>query len=1156
MPFKRIDFTLGRQCKMTENRFFRSMKRLWLVGLWVSSVFILPCSGYLFSQKNIDFEQIGIADGLSQNTVYAILQDSRGFLWFGTEDGLNRYDGYTFKVYKHNSDAPGSLSNNRVQAIYEDRSGTLWVGTHGGLNKFDRSTETFTHFISEPSNPDSLSNNTVGAIRGEEPGILWLGTDSGLNRFDSKTGKFTRRFQSMGIDGLSKSPVRALGLEKPGVLWIGTMNDGVYKLADGKSTHYLNEPGNPNSLSNNRIEAICIDSSGVPWLGTRDGLNKFDVGSGTFINYNKKYSQVFGQGTYIRSLACLTLVVNGKASTFLSIGTYGEGLYLLNEETGSLIHCRFKPGSPAGLSSNYIQCIYEDDSGIVWIGADSGLNKFDNKKQKFAHWAMEPDNPDSLCNNSIWSIYKDRTGILWVGTEGGLERLDRGNNKCVRFTIEGSSINLADDRIMSIIEDRDGKLWIGTYIHGLYRFDREKKSFTHFQSDPSKPRGLINDHINTLYEDKSGTIWVGSPMGLIKFDPRTETFTCHENIPGKKDCLSHGYVNVIYEDHAGEIWIGTKGGLNLYRPGSRTFLHWKADPNDPKSLTNDNVSSIREGKPGIFWIGTWGGGLNRFHRESGTFTHYLEKDGLPNEIIYSILSDENGNLWLSTNKGISRFDPDKETFKNYDVGDGLQSNEFNSGAYYKSEDGEMFFGGINGFNAFYPHKITDNPHVPPVVITDFQVFGEPVTIGAKSLLKQSVIETSAIRLPHDITVFSFDFAALDFSNPKKNKYAYKMEGFDKDWNYRDSSRRYVTYTNLNPGEYVFRVKGSNNDGVWNEQGRAIKIIIIPPIWKTWWFQFILAIVFAVLSYVVISFVKRYITFFAFWKKEKYIGKFRLLERIGSGGMGTIYKAVDTIEKSGVVALKVLRDELFTDEHHRKRFIREAAIIDQLDHPNIVKVIERGKHQEKLFIVMEYLQGKNLAVKIAEEEKIDMMEILDIIFQIARALKNIHSHGIVHRDLKPENVMLIKKDGKHNFVKLLDFGLAKTEHQSKLTQVGTVLGTLNYMSPEQISHGDYSLATDIYSLGVIFYETATGRIPFPGGKMTQIMGKILSDTPTEPIQLRTDLSPKSNRLIMQMMEKDRILRPSVEVVLQSLEEIIADQTKQAAVYDNEKLFSST
>ncbi|HLP60274.1 MAG TPA: protein kinase, partial [Candidatus Deferrimicrobium sp.] len=629
--------------------------------------------------------------------------------------------------------------------------------------------------------------------------------------------------------------------------------------------------------------------------------------------------------------------------------------------------------------------------------------------------------------------------------------------------------------------------------------------------------------INAIYEDKSGILWIGTAQGLNKFNPLNETFACYKKIDGKVDSLSHNYVNVIFEDSANALWIGAKEGLNLFQRGIEKFSHWQ-------NLSNANISSICETKTGIFWIGTQGKGLYKFDRAGGTFVQYREKDGLPNEVIYCVLSDEKGNLWMSTNKGIAKFDPETKIFKNYDMGDGLQSNEFNGGAYYKSKDMEMFFGGIDGFNAFYPGKIEDNPHIPPIVITDFQVYSESVKINAKSRLKQSITETKTIRLSYQDNVISFDFVALDFSNPQKNKYAYKMEGFESDWNYRNSTRRFVTYTNLDPGTYVFRVKGSNNDEVWNEKGTAITIIIVPPFWKTLWFRFLLFSTFALLSYIIINFIKKYITFLGFWKREKYIGKFKLVERIGSGGMGTIYKAEDTIEKNGLVALKVLREELFPDETHRKRFKQEAAIIDQLDHPNIVKVFERGQHREKLYIVMEYLEGKTLAAKIAEEEKMDLQEILDIIYQISGALKKIHGRSIVHRDLKPENVMLIEKDGKSNFVKLLDFGLARTENQSKITQTGTLLGTVNYMAPEQISHASYSLATDIYSLGVIFYEMATGRIPFPGGKMTQIMGKILSETPMEPILLRPDLPSACNHLITKMMEKDNTLRPTVAEVL--------------------------
>jgi tRNA A-37 threonylcarbamoyl transferase component Bud32 len=446
----------------------------------------------------------------------------------------------------------------------------------------------------------------------------------------------------------------------------------------------------------------------------------------------------------------------------------------------------------------------------------------------------------------------------------------------------------------------------------------------------------------------------------------------------------------------------------------------------------------------------------------------------------------------------------------------------------------MFFGGSNGFNSFYISDIKDNTHVPPIVITDFQVLNEPVTIGGvRSPLKQAITETRELKLSYKHYVFSFDFAALDFTAPSKNKYACKMEGFDKQWIHRDSSKRFVTYTNLKPGKYVFRVKGSNNDGVWNEEGVSIPVFIIPPFWKTWLFRHVLILTFAVLSYLIINFVRNYIALHGFWKREKYIGKYKLDEKLAAGGMGTIYRAHHTQKKTEPVAIKVLREELFADENYRKRFEQEAAIVDQLDHPHIVKILERGQHKQKLFIIMELLKGKTLAKRIAEESLIPLDEVFYIMLQIADALMTIHSMDIVHRDLKPENVMLVEKEGKANFVKLLDFGLAKALHQTRITQTGTVLGTLNYMAPEQISVGEFSTASDVYSLGVVLYEAVTGHVPFPGDGMTHIMRQIMSRVPSPPLRVRNDLPPDLNTLIMKMMKKEISERPSLDDVIEAL-----------------------
>lgn len=1112
------------------------MRYFCLGAFCLMGIFILSPRLYAQRQQALKFERITIEQGLSQNTVFAVLQDSKGFLWFGTEDGLNRYDGYTFKVYRHNPDDPGTLSNNMVRVIYEDRSGTIWIGTRGGgLNKFDRKTESFTGYTFQASTKNCLSDNMVWTICGGEPGVLWIGTNKGLNRFQCETGIFTHWLHEPdNARSLSSNMIKALCEDGSGGLWIGTGGGGLNRLvfnsreASGKEIgtfmRYKHHPDKPGSLSHNDVYAIYLDKSGALWVGTYNGLNKFDSRKDVFIDYTNRLKVT-------TPITSITGEYSGNAN-ILWIGTYGDGLFRFDGRQGTFTQYVYTPGTLTSLSNNRIQGIYIDNSGILWVGTDSGLNKFGKKKQTFGHWDMIPDAPNSVSNNNIWSIFKDRKGILWLGSESGLRQLNRINNKCTPVKIGTDENN--NLKILTMCEDRSGFLWIGVYAGGLYKFDPGKGTFTHYEHDPFNPGSISHNQINTIHADRKGILWVGTGRGLNKFDDREQVFTAYGNTPDRNDSLSHDHVNAIYVDRSNTIWVGTEGGLNLFRSDSGTFTRWKNEPGNPDSLTSDKVSSFYEDQDGMLWIGTWGGGLNRFDRTKKAFTHYLEKDGLPNEYIYGILGDDEGCIWMSTNKGISRFDPKSNTFKNYDARDGLQSNEFNAGAFYRSADGEMFFGGINGFNAFYPHEIKDNPHVPPIVITAIQIMNEPVDIGPNSPLKQSIMETKEIVLSYRDYFFSFDFAALDFSNPEKNKYAYKMDGFDREWIYTDSKRRFANYTNLDPGEYTFRVKGANNDGVWNEEGTAINIVIVPPITRTWWFQLLAIAVFTALSYWLINFVKKYIAFSGFWKREKYIGKFKLLEKIGTGGMGTIYKAKDTTQRIGTVALKVLKDELYIDENYRKRFKQEAAIIDQLDHPNIVKVIERGQFEQKLFIVMELLEGKTLAMKISQEKTIDIPEVIDIMCQVSAALVKIHNKNIIHRDLKPENIMLIEKDGNCNFVKLLDFGLAKTAHQTRITQTGTVLGTLNYMAPEQIAIGRFSRASDVYSLGVIFYEALTGNIPFPGDNVTDSMRQILNETPVEPIRLRPDLPDRFNYLVLRMIEKGSDDRPTAKEVLNELQ----------------------
>ncbi|MCP4154297.1 MAG: protein kinase [bacterium] len=1109
---------------MKKKRISICMKLIYCV--LVCSFFSIAFSTHLLSHNNIRFERLTIADGLSQNTVFAILRDSRGFLWFGTEDGLNRYDGYTFKVFKNNPDDAETLCDNWIQTIYEDKSGVLWIGTHGGLERFNRKSQTFSHYIHNPKDPHSLSHNKVWSIYEDMMHVLWVGTDNGLNRFDREKNSFIRwENYSKSPDSLGSKRVKYICEDRLENLVVGTFDGGLNILDREKTlfTNYKHDPANPKSLWDNTVLSICKEGSGSLWLATYSGCGRFDFGKELF-----DYSI-----NDILNLNIAVLSIYEDNDGILWIGTYGEGLYRFAPPQKNAIQYKQITGDPSSLSNNYVQSIYEDENGILWVGTNSGLNKFDKKKQKFGCSESEPNKPNYLSNN-IWSIHEDRQGTLLIGTESGLESLVRNKKKFSRRKNGNHKfVSLENSKILSILEGENGDLWVGTLEDGLYRFNRNRKRLSHYKHEPSTPGSLSNNHINAIYEDKSGILWLGTLGGLNKFDKKNGTFYCYRNIPDNEESLSHNSVNAIYESKSGELWIGTSGGLNRFSRRGKVFTHWKRNPDLPKTISQNKISAIGEDKNGNLWIGTWGGGLNKFDRKQGTFKHYLEKDGLANGFIYSILGDKNGNLWMSTNKGLSKFNPERELFKNYDIRDGLQSNEFNTGAYFKSNDGEMFFGGINGFNAFYPHEITDNPHIPPVVITDFQILNESVQTGDKSPLKQSIIETKEITLSHKDYVFSFDFAALDFTNPGKNKYAYKMEGFDKDWVYRDAKKRFATYTNLDPGNYVFRVIGTNNDGVWNRKGSSIKIKIIPPFWKTWWFYLLAFVSFAILSYLIINFVKNYIILAGFWKKEKDIGKYRLNEKIGAGGMGTIYTANDTTYKSDTVAIKVLRDELFAQKSYRKRFVQEAAIVDQLDHPNIVRVIERGQHKQKLFIVMEFLKGQTLAKKIENESPIPLLDVLEIAIQMSATLTKIHHKNIVHRDLKPDNIMLVEKNGTSNFVKLLDFGLAKMQYQTRITQTGAVMGTINYMSPEQVSKGEFSPASDIYSLGAIFYESLTDKKLFAGDRVTDIMRQILEKSPLEPMAIRHDVPLDLNILIMKMLEKEPILRPGNDDIMYAL-----------------------
>lgn len=804
---------------------------------------ILPVLFLLFAESSLQaqssrfrFEHLSLDQGLPQSTPMCFIQDKRGFIWVGTQEGLCRYDGYTFVVYKHDQNDPHSISSNLIRALYEDKAGIIWVGTFsGGINAFDPATGKFTSYRHDPSNPRSLSHNRVEALVEDRQGNLWVGTLGGLNRFDRKTGHFTR-YQHQPADPASLSENRVLSLcqDNAGIIWVGTYGGGLnaFDPTTGKFKHFVNEPGKSTSVSHNIIRCVFYDQSHRLWVGTDAGLNLFNPHKQDFSSYTHDPANP-------NSLIFNVVSSIGEDRTgSLWVGTKGGGLHRFEPQHGRSTRFIHDPLQPNSLSADQVWAIFEDRGGVLWIGTDGGgINLLDRKKNQFAHFTHDSTDPNSLSHPIVWSFCEDKSETLWVGTMKGLNAFNAATGQFTRYVHNPSNPrSLSFDNVSTIAEDHLGNLWVGTDGGGLNRFDRQTKQFTRFSPNAAQATSLASNGVNLIIEDKSHKLWIGfSDKGIDRYDQAKNEFTHYVHDPSNPNSLSGNHVMALYEGRDGTIWIGTLGsGLNAFNPTTGRFTRYVHDPRNPSSLNENRVISLYEDPTGALWVGTAGGGLNLLARSTGKFTHFTEKEGLPNNVVYGILPDNEGQLWLSTNQGICQFSPKNKTFRNFDVRDGLQNNEFNNWAYYRTQRGKLLFGGINGFNAFYPEQIKDNPTIPAISFTDFKLRNKSVVPdSAHSPLSKLITDTREITLPYYENMLSLDFAALDYTAPAKHQYAYMLEGLDKDWIY-SGTQHSATYTNLDPGHYVFRVKGSNNNGLWNEQGSSLTIVIHPPWWKTWW----------------------------------------------------------------------------------------------------------------------------------------------------------------------------------------------------------------------------------------------------------------------------------------------------------------------------------
>jgi len=797
---------------------------------------VLPSA---YSQReNIGFSHLSIEDGLSQNTVNCILKDSRGFMWFGTNDGLNKYDGYQFKIYRHSTQDSTSLSNNRVYSMIEDQKGNIWIATKSGLNRFIRETNSFKRYLSDPLNKQTLSHNFVRRVYEDSKGNIWIGTlGGGLNRYnptDDNIERVKTNCASQPEIRRENDKVSSILEDSYGNLWIADHSRGIYLFSPTDNSLKYFPFSDKNDAPDNSGKTLFEDRQGNIWICTE-----------------------------------------------------GEGLYLLNRTTGKFQHYFYKPGGNS-LSNNIVKDIFEDEKGQIWIATDGGgLDILDPETGKFSGYHYDISDPMSLSSNAIYCLYKDNHGILWIGTFNGGVNLFNSNKKAFNhFTqISNNKNSLSHKAVLAFCEDNQGNIWIGTDGGGVNLFNPLKESFKAYRHDPNNHKSLSSDVVTSILQDTKGRIWVGTYSGgLNLFNPSTETFTSYKHDPDNPNSLGINAVWTIYEDLANNLWIGTLGGLELFDPVKGVFTHYLTESQETKeSVSPEKVTCILEDKKGNFWVG--GSGLNRFDRITGRFfpikdtkfmnydIRHLQEDnnsilwigleggglmsfdpetnesktftsidGLPNDAVHCIIEDYQENFWISTNKGISRFNRKTSSFRNYDINDGLQSNQLSYGAGLLASNGQIYFGGVNGFNYFYPDSIRDNPSIPNIEITELKIMNKPVEIGGEnSPITKDISMTRSITLKHAQSVVTFEFTALNFTSPEKNEYRYKMEGFDDDWN-DVGNKRTATYTNLNAGKYIFRVIGSNNDGKWNSEGASLEVVVLPPYWKTFWAFLVYALI--------------------------------------------------------------------------------------------------------------------------------------------------------------------------------------------------------------------------------------------------------------------------------------------------------------------------
>lgn len=812
---------------------------------WLLFIFAID---NLSGQNGYSFQNFSKKDGLSQASVFAIAQDSLGFMWFGTRDGLNRFDGYQFKIYKPD-ESSGSIVSNDIRTLYfESQRNELWIGANSGLSKYESTEDKFLNFLHSPTDSSSLSNNVVRQIYRDSKGRLWVGTAVGLNLFDEKNNTF-KRFYFEGIvtnqDG--SHDVKAILEDEQGSVWFGTAN-GLYYLSEENNSNYTFKKIDKKErklLSETHIKNILKDKNGNFWIGTfEDGIVYWDKKNKITTNFqNEKNNDSSLSHNNIRSMAL-------DKNDDLWVGTF-DGLNFLKKNKTSFTRFTKSELRSSGLTDRSIRSVFIDKRGSLWLGTYyGGINHLDENYNRFINYKHEPIG-NVLSGDVVSSFVEDKNENLWIGTEGGgLNFYDKKNKKFTSFQYQpGEKNSLSGNNVKQLLLDGD-KLWIGTFQAGLNLFDINTQRFRHFKNDSKNVNSLSSNNVYGLMKEDH-LLWILTyGGGLNILDLRKNEFYNYNHQPNNDKSLSSEYGRVFLKTEDGQLWIGTEKGLNKVKKNVEGF---------PESfevyLSHEKIYSLQEDLNGNIWVGTFTNGFYKFHPQSNTFIHFTTMDGLPGNTVFGILEASKDELWLSTNNGLSKFDPQLKTFTNFNYSNGLENSEYNFNAYYKTKSGDLLFGGLNGFTQFNPKAIQPNQFVPPIAFTELRKNNVVISVGDETgLLKNSLHLTKSITFKYNEANFTLGFAALDFFSPENNHYAFMLEGIDRNWN-NSVGKTEATYTIQKEGAYIFRMKGGNSDGVWNPRERQLKIVVLPPPWRTWWAYLIYLTLVSAIAFGLIRFVR-------------------------------------------------------------------------------------------------------------------------------------------------------------------------------------------------------------------------------------------------------------------------------------------------------------